>query len=321
MKVLSYDIANMKWRVWIILCLCLYIFTAISCTEATVTRCTLVTVEGYLKIYPDNTEYVLPAMRYHFYNMDGETAYLSLPCDGVGNFEGSIPTSTYKVLANNLNADGVTFNGLESYETATVTVLPHVGTQVVRTNQYTLLQQPNKVYSVIVDDLDVISTEILEHTPVPILLNKYVRIRFNLSNELQTRVVGLEGVLQGIYSTVHLFSCEPIIVDSPLDYGIHFTAQKYDGYWETTSGVFGIHNPEYGELYTNILGIWLTLAGGRVVEVESDLTTQLSEIMSQNDGVIPVTLTLELVLEYTEAGIVIDILPWDSDGSFDIELY
>lgn len=321
MKKLRHDIIKAAWSVWAIPVWCASVLMIISCTEAAVIRCTIVGAEGYLKIYPDNTEYTLPAMEYHFYNMDGQTECLSLPCDGVGNFEGNIPTGTYKVVANNSDAGGVVFSGMENYETATVCVLPYVDAQVTRTTQTTLLQQPEKVYSVTVDDFDVVPEEVLEHTPVPSLLNKYVRINFTLSEELQARVVGLEGVLQGIYTTVHLFSCEPIDENNPLDYGIHFTAQEYDGYWETTSGIFGICNPQYGESYTNILEIWLTLTDGRVIEVESDLTTQLSEIIHQNGGTIPITLTLELVLESTEAGVIVEILPWDSDGSFDIELY
>lgn len=296
--------------------LCASGFILVACTEAGVVRCTDTEQSGYLFIYPDNSEYTLPALSYHFYNMDGRTECLTAACDGRGNFEGRIPAGTYRVIAVNTNAANITFTGLDRCETAMAT------DQSVSTRSVHSAGLPS-VYTVVLGDFDVVPSDTLHHAPLPELLTRHVRIRFLLGPNLLPLVSGIKGTLGGVYPSVRLFSGE-LHHDNIQNISlatIEFIADSKQQEWSAMVSVFGICDPAYGAAYTSTLNLTLTLTDGREVSAQADLTNQLSEIIDQSGGVIPISLELEMEIEPDEAGFTINIVGWEADGGDEAEIF
>lgn len=296
------------------------LFLWTSCTEMDVITCPS-TGSGYLRIHPDQNTYALPAMRYHFYNRDGLTPVLTRPCDGNGNFEGDLPAGVYRVIAVNTVADKVTFSGMDRYETATVMAAPHSLRNILPDVQ--LYHQPGKVYAVNLGDFTVADRDTLRFAPLPELLIRRIRIRFLLSGQLQGQLSGITGRISGVYPSVRLFGYTPWIPEGVDIAGssVRFSAMQEELNWTTMLDVFGLCHPDYGRMYTNTLELVLTLNDGRQASSHVDLTGQLSDIIDQSGGVIPLTLSLELAVDAIGADFSVGILPWDPDGGDDIELY
>lgn len=310
----------------------------VCCTEVGVIRCPELEKGGYLSIYPDQSEYTLPALRYYFYNMDGQTACLTYPCDGEGNFEGRIPAGTYRVIAVNPEVENVKFTGMDRYETAMATttkLAPGMEMNAVQVegesrsstvwsvNEWgRALVGPGDVYLVNLGDFEVPDSGVSRYEPVPQLLTRQVRVRFLLGENLLQQVSGIEGSLCGVYPSVKLFGGELCLdeIDGISASTIGFEA-VYQQEWLAVVRVFGLCHPLYGEVYTSILDLTLSFVDGRKASAEVDLTGQLSDIIDRLEGVIPVTLSLELEIEADQAGITVGIMPWDPDGGDDIELF
>ncbi|NDV84356.1 DUF5119 domain-containing protein [Bacteroides sp. 51] len=295
----------------------LFCFMLISCTEGSVVYCPA-SGSGHLSIYPDQSTYTLPSMRYYFYDMSEYSAPLVYPCDGNGNFEGDLPAGIYRVIAVNPDAEYVSFSGMDRETTAWVTA--DLAFEASRIS--VLLAQPGKVYAFNLGAFILSSGDELSFEPVPELLLRRVRIRMELSESLRGHVVGIDGVLCGVYPSVRLFGFEPVIADLSDIAGsqVRFRATAEDARWVAYLDVFGLCDPDYGRVYENLLDLVLTLNDGRQANVQADLTGQLSDIIKQSGGTIPLTLSLELTIEADEADFSVSILPWDPDGGDDIDL-
>ena len=316
--------------------LCLVLLFLMSCTEVDVIHCPLGEGSGYLRIHPDQSTYTLPAMRYHFYNMDAPVPTQTYPCDGHGNFDGDLPTGIYRVIAINPDADNVTFSGMDSHHTATVTTRPAHSSRTAPSlplwrgqgedsskEDYQLYTQPGKVYALNLGDFTVSDNDTLFFEPTPELLIRRIRIRFLLSEQLQPQITGIDGMIGGVYPSVRLFGYEPRFPDDSDIAGsaVNFHAVREESDWMTLLDVFGICNPDYGRVYTNVLDLTLSLSDGRQASARVDLTGQLSDIIDESGGTIPLTLSLELSVEAIGAGFSVGILPWDPNGGDDIDLY
>jgi len=271
-----------------------------------------VSTEGVLMIYPDQSDHPLPALQYHFYNMDGSTAYLCLSCDGNGNFSGMIPAGTYRLVATNTDAKGVQFVDMSSHESAFVTsgVLTRSG------SEYTLLNQPDNIYSVTLEDFTVNQGDTLSYFPESVLLTKNIRLSFTLQGNLVQQVTDINGVLHGVYSAVHLYSCTPTeegVVNSPY-YAVNFNTAQDATQWLASVNVFGLCDPEYGEVYRNTLTLQLTMEDESSISLEVELTDKLSDVIKENQGVIPVELSLEVSIDTTETGLSATVKDWKPGG-------
>lgn len=319
------------------------VFLMVSCTEVGVIRCPQEPESGgYVQIYPDQETYSLPALAYYFYDMNDPTICLTYPCDGKGNFEGRIPAGTYRVIAVNPEVANVKFTGMDGYATAMATatkLAPGTQLDAVKAGQGTRTSQamtfsgsvaewgealvgPGDVYLVNLGDFEVSESDITCHNPIPQLLTRRVRVRFLLGANLLQQVSGIEGSLCGVYPSVRLFGGEPCL-DGVVDIStstVSFEA-AYQQEWFALVNVFGLCDPVYGETYTSTLDLTLTFEDGRKASGQVDLTNQLSDVIGQTEGVIPVTLSLELEIEVDKAEITVNIRPWESGGYIDIELF
>jgi hypothetical protein len=254
---------------------------------------------GTVQIYPDTTVYTLPRLEYRFYAAD---TVLIRPDDGRSNFEGDLPAGLYHVLAVNAGdsiAAGVTFTGMDSYETAAVTVQPD------RTGDATQLSMVNSgLYSVPVRDLEVTVFEDTRREPAPVPLTKQLVFFFTLSGGLETEVTSLTGVLPGVYSSVYLSDSRPTpqSMTQSLTAATRFELRSQGAERSVSVGLLGLRSPVDEPIYTCNLALTLTLSNGNREEITVDLTEALSDIITGNPGILPPQASIYIRLAWTEMG-------------------
>jgi len=316
------------------LCLCVSVFILTGCTKADIHYPTIETVQGMVMIYPDQSKYTLPALKYHFYNVDTQIEYIVCSCDGSGNFEGMLPIGTYRVIATNTNAQYVEFTDMQSYELATVTALPVFTRSTAQPTvkqrsalaNYQLLTvnylaQPGEVYSTVMSELTVSQTDTLRYEPSPVLLTRRLRLLFTLQGELITEVSALNGVLRGVYPSMYLYTCSHTqegISQAP-DMAIGFDTEVQGNQREAQISLFGLCDPGYGHVYANELPLELTMNDGSKQQVTLDLTDVLSDIISQNQGTIPIEITIPIDIKRVGIGIEGIVTGWINEGETEID--
>lgn len=290
-----------------------------SCTRADIHYPEVVSEKGYVQIYPDMSEHTLPAVEYHFYNTDGKTEYLCLSCDGKGNFNGTLPTGTYRVIATNTAASNVKFSAMDSHETAIVRAASLNNRQAISRADYSMLSQPDNVYSTVLDELVVVADKSVRMEPLPTLLTKHLNLIFTMQGNLETDVVAMTGVLPGIYPAMHLYTCEGREIDQSPDMAINFETEQTGNQRKAQISLFGLCDPEYGDNYTNKLELELTMQDGTTANTTLNLTDIISDVIKQNQGDIPLDLTIPIEVKETEIGIVGEVGDWIAEGESEIE--
>ena len=303
------------------LCLCASVFILTGCTKADVLDPVEEAVLGLVRIYPDCSSYTLPALEYHFYNIDTRQEYITRACDGEGNFEGMLPVGTYRVIAANTTAGNVIFSGMQSHELATVSALPLNTRTEQRQLVANFLTQPDEVYSTVMSELTVSRTNTLSYEPSPVLLTRHLRLLFTLQGELMTEVIALNGVLRGVYPSVYLytFSHTQEGINQAPDMAIGFETEERGNKRQAYISLFGLCDPEYGHVYINQLPLELTMKNGDKQQTMLDLTDVLSDIISQNQGVIPVDVTVPIDIKRVGIGIEGIVTGWINEGETEID--
>lgn len=275
---------------------------------------------GVLIICPDNSKYTIPPVCYYFYNMDGKTAPIVCQSDSQGNFEGSVPVGNYCVVATNTDAQKVIFTGMDHYETAAVRAESTTGSRAV--SDLALLSQPGDVYSIVIGNFSIINKDTLHYEPQPVLLTKNLHFNLVLKDELADEVVGIGGVLRGVYPSIHLYSQRyEDAFDEILSSAIQFegiqTPQTH-GSWGLSLSLFGIADPKGGEAYENTLTLLLTMTDNSVATTNVNMTEELSGIMEGNQGEIPLDVELKIELKKVDIAVVAKVVEW-KDNSADCE--
>lgn len=270
--------------------------------------------EGYVRIYPDNSVHTGCALTYHFYNTNTNIEYIVSTCDGVGNFEGTLPIGIYRVIATNTSAANVTFSGMEGHETAAVTAA------VQPTRSSTLLAQPDNIYSTTIGDLVVSPADTVYYKPTPVLLTHTLNLVFTLMDDLEINMEALSGTLYGVYPSVYLYSCEPLLegVD-PGSQAITFEAHTTGKESLASLRLFGLYDPAYGETYTSVMDLVLVTSDGIRHTFEVDLTETLSEIVAEYGYELPIELSLPIEIRQTEIGIDAKVNDWFEGGDTELE--
>jgi hypothetical protein len=272
--------------------ICYLLIANYACTRADVVY--IESPKGRVEIYP-TSEHILPVVQYHFYNTDGKTEYFQLDSDNNGNFEGTLLTGTYRVIATNTSASHVLFDEMDSYETAIV----KAGLSPNTSADYTMLLQPDSVYSVIVENLVVTEGDTVRQEPVPVLLTKHLELVFTMQDGLDTKVVSMTGVLPGIYPAVRLYTRAGAGIDQSPQMAVNFETVVKGDKREAHISLFGVHNdPDY----TNSLELNLTMNDGTSSKTTLDLTKALSDAI--NEGTIPSKLSISVDVTITDDGII-----------------
>jgi hypothetical protein len=253
---------------------------------------------GFVQIYPDRSHHALPKLEYRFYSED---TCLVRESDDEGNFEGEFFPGVYRVLATNVDAPGVAFSGLERFDKATASAQPTVN---------------SGVYSVVVERLEVPDDGTVRIEPLPALLTKQLVLVFSLLDGLDTEVTSLSGELPGVYPSVYLATglpSEESVEQSPST-SVRFSVAGQGVQREAEIGLFGLRNPGAEPTYTNDLSLTLTLYNGREKATTIPLTTILSDIISGNNGKLPVHVSFLIELTRQVDDIKGGIKAW-TDGS------
>jgi hypothetical protein len=295
---------------------------AVSCTEAAYHHRNLEPGTGIVRIRPDQSVYTLPALQYHFYNVDATLPVIVRLGDNKGNFEGALPEGAYRVIATNTDAaanGNVAFNDMNSYETANVSVDNSqltVESLPDNTQRSTFNCQLSTVNSVVVDNLVVTASGSPIHRPEPALLTKQLELVFALRDNLGSSVTELTGLLPGVYPSLVLHTGRPSdeSIDQSLQTAIRFTAAGQDGQRQASVGLFGICNPEYGLVYRNIMQIDMLMDDNSRQTVTLDVTNVFTDIIAWNQGDIPPNLTLYIEIKQTTIGIGGIVTGWSNEG-------
>lgn len=273
------------------LCLCISVFILTGCAWADI-HYPVEIPQGLVRIFPDRSEYALPVLEYHFYNMDTSQEYMICTSDGSGNFEGVIPVGTYRVIATNTSAANVEFTDMDSHATATAVA----ASQVRAVNAY--IGQPAEVYNVVVDEVIVSGEDMLPYRPSPGLLTRTLTLRFLLSDELQRQVSALSGVFPGVFPSVHLYSGKTSaseVMRSP-DVFTTYSGARNDAGWVAPVRLFGLCDPQHGAVYHCITNITL-MVGDVPFTLDVDLTDAVSSIMEAHSGELPADVPIQLHIE------------------------
>lgn len=294
------------------------LFLLTGCTRAVITE---TPTEGKVMIRPDMSVYKLPAMRYYFYNTDNTGTAQIFTGDDEGNFEGSLPVGIYQVIAGNAEVTGAVYRDMNNHETAAVyamdvTAYPMTKHQPIRNTSVL-----DKIYTVVLKDMEVTADENILLTPRPSLLTRTLILSFKLDSRLQNRVTGLTGALYGVYPSVHLFSGltnEEDIKQSP-ELAVEYMATPNNdntSLWQASINLFGLADPEYGNNYQNQMTVSLTLPE-ETIRIGVDLTHTLSKIMELFGGILPVNIPLEIDIELEWNGIEVigTVQPWEYGGT------
>jgi len=289
----------------------------LSCTRADIMYVQVPVVEGSVQIYPDMSKHTLPAMKYHFYNTDTDQEYIVRSCDGIGNFDATLPVGTYRVIATNTSASNVEFTGMNSHETAIVKAHSQNSRLFIsRSGNYTMLLQPDNVYSTIVEELVVTENNTVRLTPVPTLLTKQLNLVFSMQSGLDTEVASMTGVLPGIYPAVHLYTCEGTQIEQSPEMAVNFETVAEGNERKAQISLFGVCDPATVD-YTNNLELELTMKDGSTSNVTLDLTEVISDIMEKNEGSIPPELSIPIEVTKTETDDIkvgVEVGGWIEEG-------
>ncbi len=276
-----------------------------------------------MQIHPDQSVYTLPPTQYYFYNTDGD-APIIIDGDEYGNFNGSLPVGTYHVIATNVAASRVTFATMDSHETAIVR-LPELDSSLESpvasraAEDYTLLPQPGNVYSTVIEELIVTINTTVRKDPSPILLTKRLNFAFTMEDGLASEITAMTGILPGIYPAVHLYTHQGVETEHAPAMATPFATTADGNTRKAQIFLFGLHDPAHGEHYTHTLELRLTMADGSTTTFNLNLTETLSDIIDQNQGTLPISISIPIRLTKTDIGVAADIGGWIQEGESELQ--
>jgi hypothetical protein len=244
-----------------------------------------------VRIRPDNSryQYDLSGLEYRFYSAD---TCIIRSGDADGNFEGTLPWGTYRVLATNTNAERATFAGLNTYETATVgapALSDSEDTDPDIPEQWSPVDTIGKVYSVCVEELKVRASGAVEKTPSIDLLTRELVFIFELAGGLDIEVTSMRGVLPGVYPSVSLTTGFPGAesLSQSSQTAVAFSVPATNGQCSARLGLLGLRDPENSRAYDCDLALILLMIGDGREEIEISMSSLFSEILMKNEGVFP----------------------------------
>lgn len=276
---------------------------------------------GEVSIRPTASAQTLPAMTYYFYatTSTGWGAIMRAG-DESGNYGGLLPTGVYDYIAVGATAD-VVLSGMDHFDTAVAQgVLDATAT---RAGEAYVFRQPGMLYVLDANRIDVPADgNTVWQTPTPQQLTHTVSLQIALPEALQGQVASIAGIIRGVMPQVNLATRAPQngeIEDMSMA-AIAFDTSPSDGGFLAQINLFGIADPGYGNNYTNRLTLDVAHTDGTVETIDLDLTTLITEIIAQYQGVIPLELPLEIDIHQTEIGLQAEVIGWVNSGESEKEI-
>lgn len=229
--------------------------------------------------------------RFWFYPASGGSFTRDCPPEG---FVGEVESGSYRVLAVGSDFHGVELTGMESYETATAVVQPVVST---RSDGLQAVSQPDGLCLLPFEAFTVEGGGAVVHRATPRTLGSTIRLTFTVDR--RDHLASLEGTFQGVYPSVLLSTGAPTeeartaaaATVTPFSVSLTEDGLRCD------VRTLGVLYPADGETYTNLLRLIAVSTDGQMLSTQTDLTEELSRAMDANGGLLPLSLSLDVMLE------------------------
>ena len=255
------------------------------------------------------------SLRFHFYPLDGSAVTYDTDA---GGFHGTLEHGTYRMLAYNTDATGVSFDGTDSYATASVRVSP----LDVPARGSSLLSQPSAVFALSGEELVVAKGGSLYENPVARGLTGTVNLTFDISNA--SFVESLSGSLNGLLPSVLLSTGLPDEASSAsakdcfMAYEVSLSGDGGTASFTT----LGLADPKNGEAYTCLLVLDAVTTDGQEWETVANLSAVITQVLEYNGGVFPTSepVNLKISVNATTAGMLAEVQSWNIGGKGDIVL-
>lgn len=261
--------------------------------------------EGEVNLSVDWTDKVVPAgMRFYFYRMEGDVTTRTgnspvIRDASASGFAGSLPIGTYQMLAVNTDGKGTELTGMENYGTATAVLKDVTG-------------KMSSFYCWSMDSLQVDYNVAAKKSCAPTQLTKELSFQFALEG---TGLRSLSGSLCGVYPSVQLATGVPStqsVADAPA------TEVRFDVALNGVTGyanflTFGVLDPRNGSAYRQQLLLTATTLSGKTQELKVDLSRDMTEILKEYGGTLPVNVAVEVdvaVEAGADAGLTARITGW-----------
>jgi hypothetical protein len=100
---------------------------------------------------------------------------------------------------------------------------------------------------------------------------------------------------------------------------VNFETVAEEGSRKARILLFGLCDPEHGDVYRNEMELYLTLDDETSFVAKVDLTEDLSDIMDKNGGVISGDITIPIEVKKTPIGVGAEVGGWIEEGESEKE--
>lgn len=264
--------------------------------------------KGEVKIVLDGEQAAsFQGVAYYFYPDGGET---SVQASGTGKeYVGALSEGTYRALFYNTDAQGVSFSGMESAATATVTVQPDASTRAAEE----FVVQPGMLFAGSIESLMVGPMNPVNVSAPLSQLTRSLTLTFALSEN--AGVETLEGSLCGVYPSLLLSTGKPSAESLSASATVRTAfATTVDPSGKSTATIhfLGLLNPAGGAAYQNKLLLHLIGKSGTTQDTEVDLTQALTDIFAVSGEALSFELStnVEIKVDATPVSLSAQVTGW-----------
>ena len=253
------------------------------------------------------------ALRFHFYPATGAT--VTKDGDAAG-CKLTLENGTYKVLAYNTDATGVTFENTDSYDKAAVRVTP----VEVPTRASSILNFPGNVYTLSMEGMTVEKGGASTPKGVVKPLVSTVNLTFTVGNASFVKTLG--GYLNGILPSLLLATGKPDdgSVASAKDCGVVLNIPMNGAEGNASFTTLGMADPKNGSAYSCLLMLGATTTDGQEWEVTANLSNVITQVLEYNNGSFPTNepVNLKISVNATTVGMQAEVKSWNIGGKGEV---
>lgn len=218
----------------------------------------------------------------------------------------SIDPGVYRLLAYNTDAERIVFTDLNDFYQAKATVKPIIDKNAEVKRAYSV----ENAFRFSVESIILPEGEPVHLSPQVFSMVKTLTLKFETFNGEKYKKI--YGTLMGVYYSVYLST--GLLADKDPEWGVPFeVALLEDGAGSVSINVLGIHNPDYGNSYQNVLDIIVEDVNGESNLVQIDLDEVISDMLNDNDGSLPADTPVQIpiVLQTIDNGLKAEVKPWE----------
>lgn len=310
-------------------CLLATVLLVTGCVKRDLELRPLPTETGKLELTLNWADGVSPiGARVYLYDDEGVFCQ-SVDCHSGGHVF-DVPSGTYAMIVHNTDAQGVGYLGLESHATAVAYALNASGGAPMENE---LLSEPQNVYGIGQHDqgrtFTVEDNKITRITATAASLTKELALYIHITGlDIVTKVTGtMCGVSpsicfctgkSGTLSCRQAFVAEPYLPQPLLAATKSLTTHQY----ASRMRLFDLLTRENSPAQTNTMDIAIEDGEGNVYSVSVDITQTLQQIISENEGILPINIALDVkLLVYPElAKISSTVEEWKNGAGSDTDV-